>query len=53
MGAEVADMQMLGIELFIGFRHILAVEAHTGASDNQRVDAEIEWGMAQCVLWCQ
>ena len=53
MGTEIVDVQMLGIELSGGLGYILSVESQAGATDNQRVDAEVEWGMAQCVLRCQ
>ena len=53
MGAEIIDMQMVGIELPGGTGHILSIESQAGASDNQRVDTEVEWGMAQRVLWSQ
>ena len=53
MCTEIIDMQMVGIELSRGPGYILSIESHAGAPDNQRVDTEVEWGMAQRVLWSQ
>ena len=46
MSADTAEPQMMRIQLLVGSRHVQSVVYDSRASDDERVDSQVEWGMA-------